>query len=402
MGTTILMVAMPLYILDIGGSAASVGLLSFAAFLPSLIIYPFAGVIGDRCNRKTIMVITKLGSGATILTLTAFSYLSLLTLPLLLSGFVVVSVLNGLFDPASKGILPQLVHRDNLSRANSAVSSLRTLSSLAGPVIGATLYVTLGITVLFAINGICFFISGLCDILIRYNHKKQERDIGFFTELTDGFKFIASRAEIRGMCIFLLIIFSLIQPIFSVTLPLFFRTVLDYSDSQYGYLQMIIVAGAFLGSVFVGVLFGKEGKEKKALVIGLFLLMGSMAGFSVLLFPRSLEFLGSSSLVYFGLLGGSLSILSLAVMFINVPVQTIIQKRSPDKYMARIFSTVAMITKGGLPFGALIYGIVLDNVAVYLTISVVTLLMIIVSGAFLASLFGSGRAERADAILSER
>jgi len=181
----------------------------------------------------------------------------------------------------------------------------------------------------------------------------------------------------------------LIQPIFSVTLPLFFRTVLDYSDNQYGYLQMIIVAGAFLGSVLVGVLFGKEGKEKKALVIGLFLLMGSMAGFSVLLFPRSLEFLGSSSPLYFGLLGGSLSTLSLAVMFINVPVQTIIQKRSPDKYMARIFSVVAMISKGGLPFGALIYGVILDNVAVYLTITGVALLMIIVSGTFLVSLVGS-------------
>jgi len=388
MGTTVLMVAMPLYILDIGGSAATIGLLSFTAFLPAMLIYPFAGVLGDRCNRKTIMILTKLGSGIVLLALTALAYWGFLNLPFLLSGLIAVSVLNGLFDPATKGILPQLVDADNLSQANSVASSLRMLSSLAGPVVGVTLYVSFGMTILFAINAICFLLSSCTDMLILYRHKKPEGQTKFFTELTDGFKFILNRTEIRNLCFFLLVLFAMVQPLFSVTLPLLFRTTLDYTDTQYGYLQMIIVAGAFLGSVLVGVLFGKGNKEARALTIGLVLLMVSMFGFSALIFPYSIARFVSSSLVYFALLGGSLGLLSAAIMFINVPVHTIIQKQSPSEYMSRVFSVVAMIAKGGLPFGALIYGFVLDRFAIHEVISVSSMLMLLISIVFWASFFG--------------
>jgi len=198
------MVALPLFILDTGGTAATVGLLSFIAFLPAMIIYPFAGVIGDRCNRKSIMIFTKFGSGLVILALTILAYLGYLSLSILMAGLVVISILNGLFDPATKGILPQLVESNSLSQANAVVSSIRTLSSLAGPVIGATLYVSFGITILLTINGICFFVSGFSDILIQYKHKKIESQTTFFDELTDGFKFIAKHKEIRNLCLFLL------------------------------------------------------------------------------------------------------------------------------------------------------------------------------------------------------
>lgn len=381
-GTAIQMAVMPLYIIDIGGSAATVGLFSFLSFLPALLVYPFAGVLGDRWNRKTIMVSTDLISGAVILLLALSAYSGVFTLPLLLSAQVAISLLNGLFDPATKGILPQLIDSGNLSRANSAVASLRTLSSMAGPVIGTTLYITFGVRVLFVVNGVSFILSGCSEMLIRYAHEKKTEQTNFFAELADGFKFIFAHKMICNLSFFLLAIYALIQPLFSVVLPLFFRTALNYSDAQYGYLQMIIVAGAFLGSVLVGVLFGKGNKETKALTSGLLLLMGTMIGFSALLFPDSLALLGTDTLSYFCILAGVLGLLSVAVMFINVPVQTIIQKESPDKYMSRTFSVVGMITKGGLPFGALIYGIVLNRFEIHWTISAATLLIILISGAF--------------------
>lgn len=385
-GTSIQMVVMPLYIIDIGGSAATVGLFSFLSFMPALLVYPFAGVLGDRWNRKAIMVSTDIISGLVIMLLAIFAYSGVLTFPLLLSAQAAISLLNGMFDPATKGILPQLVDSNHLPRANSAVSSLRTLSSMAGPVIGTALYITFGVKVLFVINGISFILSGLSEMLIKYVHENHAEKTKFFMELTDGFKFIWSRLEIRNLCFFLLIIYALIQPLFSVALPLFFRTSLDYSDTQYGYLQTIIVIGALLGSVMVGVLFGENNKEKKAFSIGLFLLMGTTLGFSVLLFPHSLALLGTDTLLYFCIFAGVLGLLSVAVMFINVPLQTIIQKESPDKYMSRIFSVVGMITKGGLPFGALIYGLLLDRIEIHWTILAFTVLLILISLAFQVSL----------------
>ncbi len=386
-GTGIQMVIMPLYIIDVGGSAATVGLFSFLALVPVLIAYPFAGVLGDRLNRKTIMVATDLASAVVILGLASSAYSNRMSLALLLSVQVIVSLLNGLFDPATKGMLPQLVAEDKLAQANSTVASLRTLAALLSPVVGATLYASLGIAVLFFINGISFLLSGSCLMLIRYKHIKQESAAagvsGFITDLSEGIRFILDNKVICRLCIFFLLIYALIQPVFTVVLPLFFRTRLEFTDTQYGYLQMVIIMGALVGSILVGVLFGKEKEVTKSLVIGCSLLIGTMLTFSVLTFPHSLAVLGKDTLLYFALLGGVLCLLSTAIMFIHVPVQTFIQRATPNQYMSRMFSIVGLITKGGTPFGALLYGIILNRIEVHWTVMAVTLLMMLVSVVFL-------------------
>lgn len=389
MGTGIQMVIIPLYIIDAGGSAATVGLFSFLSLAPALLVYPFAGVLGDRLNRKMIMVTTDFASGLVILGLAFGSYSGRMSLTLLLSVQVIVSLLNGLFDPATKGMLPQLVAQDELTRANSTVAALRTLAGMLSPVIGAVLYAKRGITVLFLINGISFLLSGSSELLIRYKHVKRELSAGvkgLVTDLSEGIRFILFNKVIRKLCVFFLLIYALIQPVFTVVLPLFFRTRLVYSDTQYGYLQMVMILGALLGSILVGLLFGKEKEVTKSLVIGCGLLMGTMLAFSVLLFPRSLPVPGKGAVLYFALLAGALCLLSVAIMFINVPVQTFIQKATPNEYMSRMFSIVGMITKGGMPFGALLYGIILSRVETHWTILAVTIIIMSISILFLTSL----------------
>ncbi|KGK90117.1 MFS transporter [Clostridium sp. HMP27] len=387
-GSGIQMVVMPLYIIDSGGSSATVGLFSFLSLVPALIIYPFAGVLADRLDRKMITVLTDLGSAAAVMALAFGAHLDKMSLTLLLSMQVAVSLFYGLFDPATKGMLPQLVPQDELTKANSTLATLRILGGLLGPVIGAALYAKVGITAVFFINGISFLMSAGSSLLIKYRHVKREQSIdekGFAADFSDGIKFILTNKAILKLCVFFLIIYAVIQPIFSVILPLFFRTQLEYSDTQYGYLQMIIILGALLGTILLSLLFGKEKDMTKSLVSGCSLLMFAMLAFSLLLFPHSLFVLGKGSILYFYLLSGTLGLISIAIMFINVPIQTFIQKSTPNEYMSRMFSIVGMITKGGMPLGALVYGIVLNRALVHWTVMTSALLMLIVLVVFLVS-----------------
>lgn len=390
-GTSALMGIIPLYIIDIGGSAATVGLFSFVSLMPALLMYPFAGVLGDRLNRKTIMVATNLASGLVLLGLALAAYSSHMNLALLLSIQVIVSLLNGLFDPATKGMLPQLVTQDELTRANSAVASLRTLSALLGPVIGAALYASTGITILFFINGFTFLLAGFSELMIRYEHLQEtdEKVPGILTDLSVGIQFIFKNKVILKLCVYFLVIYAFIQPVFSVVLPLFFRIRLEYSDTYYGYLQMIFILGALLGSILAGVMFGKEEKVARPLIIGCIQLMGTLLAFSILLFPYSLSVLGNDTILYFALLAGVLCLLSVAIMFVNIPVQTFIQKNTPNEYMSRVFSIVGMITKGGIPFGAFVYGLILNNVEMQITVLAAVLLVILISVMFMASILKS-------------
>ncbi|MTI55884.1 MFS transporter [Geosporobacter ferrireducens] len=388
-GTSIQMMIMPLYIIDAGGSAATIGVYSFFSLLPALLVYPFAGVLGDRLNRKTIMVITDFMSAGVIVALGILSYLGMMRISLLLIVQVIISLLNGLFEPATRGMLPQLVDKDALARSNSIVSSTRTAALLLGPVISAALYAGFGITMVFFVNGISFLLSGTSEMMIRYTHVKRQAAggiSGIFNDLLEGIKFILTNNIIRNLCYFFLVIYFIIQPIFSVIIPLFFKTHLQYSDVYYGYLQTIIILGALLGSVSVGFLFGKEGKVSKSLVVGSTLLLSTMLAFSVLIFPRSLLLLGNDTILYFALLAGVLSLFSAANIFISVPVQTYIQRETPNEYMSRVFSLVSMISRGGIPLGALVYGIVLERVEMHWTVLAVALLMLFISVGFVTSL----------------
>lgn len=208
-GNSVQMMIIPLYIIDIGGSAATIGLFSFLSLLPALSIYPFAGVIGDRMNRKKIMVVTDLISAGIILALGFISYWEFMRIPLLLIVQAVISLLNGLFEPATRGMLPQLVDKEELTRSNSTVASMRSLSIMLGPVIGTVLYAKFGITIVFMINGISFLLSGASEMMIKYDHVKRKRTEGakgIINDLLEGIQFIIKNRIIRNMCYFFLVL----------------------------------------------------------------------------------------------------------------------------------------------------------------------------------------------------
>lgn len=385
-GSRVQLIVIPLYTLDTGGSAATVGLFTFLSIVPALLIYPLAGVLGDRWNRKTIMVLTDLLSGGVILLLALLSHMGRMSLGMMICAQALIALLNGLFDPATKGILPQLVNREHLSRANSALYSMRTLSGLAGPVIGTALYAAFGISILFLINGVSFLLSGISEMFIHYRHHTAMEKQGMLSALREGGQFVLGKPSIRALCLFLLAIYALVMPMFQVLLPLLFRTRLAYTDTQYGLLQIVVMLGALLGGILTGVLFGKAGQERSALKLGLVLLAGSAVLFTILVIPDILAVLGTDTLRYLGLLSGVAGMLSAAVIFLNVPLQTVIQQQTPEPLLSRVFSVVGLITKGGLPFGALLYGAALDRLALHAATLCFTALTVLVSVLFLAGL----------------
>ncbi|TWH78228.1 MFS transporter [Sedimentibacter saalensis] len=388
-GTSIQMMIMPLYIIDIGGTANTVGVFSFLSLLPALLVYPFAGVIGDRLNRKRIMVVTDFISAVVLLGLGWLSYLGTMKLSLLLTVQVIISLMNGLFEPATRGMLPQLVDKEQLTRHNSTVASARSASVLVGPLIGAALYANFGITIVFFANAVSFLLSGISEMGIGYIHIKQKATDGIkgiMNDLSEGIKFVLQNNLIRKLSCFLLVSYFVIQPIFSVMLPLFFKRSLSYTDVQYGYLQTIIILGSLIGSIMIGLLYRKEKRMTKLLVIGSIILLCGMLLFTALIFPISVLTLGNDTIIYFILLATVLGIFSAGNMFISVPVQTFIQQATPNEYMSRVFSLVSMISRGGIPLGALVYGMILEKAEMHWTVLITSVFIVLTFIIFFNSL----------------
>jgi MFS family permease len=348
-GTSIQIIILPLFIIDVGGSAVTIGIFSFLSILPALIVSPFAGVIGDRLNRKMIMVITDLFSSVVILGLFSLSHLDLLSISMIMTAQAFISILNGIFESATRGMLPRLVNQDKLTKSNSTVASMKSLSYMLGPVLGAILYGNFGINSIFLINGISFLVSAISETMIQYQHDKRQATAGIeglMDDLSEGFKFIKSKVIIGKLSIFFLLTYMFVQPIIAVVL------------------------GMLFGSIMAAMVFEKEKTITRPVMIGSVLLMGCMLAFSILIFPVVLLRIGNNSILYFSLLAGVLFLFSVANITISIPVQTYIQVNTPDEYMSRTFSLISMISKGGMPIGALIYGLILDSFDVHRTVLV--------------------------------
>jgi MFS family permease len=59
-GTWIQRIAVPWMVYDITGSVFYLGLVGFAGQIPTFLLAPFAGVLIDRWNRYTILIITQI------------------------------------------------------------------------------------------------------------------------------------------------------------------------------------------------------------------------------------------------------------------------------------------------------------------------------------------------------
>jgi MFS family permease len=133
-----------------GGSAAYIALVAaiygrthsavwisaaiFASVVASVASAPFAGWIGDRFDRRRVLIGADLAAAAVSLALAATGQPWALVALLGLS-----SVAQSPFEPASAAALPNLVAPEDVPRANALVAASSSAAYLAGPLLGGLL-----------------------------------------------------------------------------------------------------------------------------------------------------------------------------------------------------------------------------------------------------------------------
>src|SRR6266508_253843 len=146
------------------GSAAWVSAALFAGVIGSVIGAPAAGYIGDRYDRRRVMIATDLGSaavaGAMALVIDRPAALVIL--------FGLLAVATSPFAPASAAAIPNLVGEDAVARANALVAATTSAGYLLGPLAGGLLLgVGASAPTLFAADGATFVVSAAFVASIR-------------------------------------------------------------------------------------------------------------------------------------------------------------------------------------------------------------------------------------------
>ena len=366
-------VALPLYVLDQTHSGSMMTLFILAEIIPSIIVMPFAGVVGDRYNRKWLMVGFDLVRGVLLFGVIAFNFLGIYQL---LTVQVVMAILGSFFSAGTGAMFPDLVDKDLLEKANSTVSSLTIIARLLGPALGGLIYGIGGIRLAMLINAVSFFGSGLFEMLIRYEWKsKPIEGVGqVLSDIREGVQFILKNPYLRTLIGFAMFMGIFGAPFGAVLLPYAMREVLRFTSVQFGLMESFFMGGALLGNVLIAVKFGK--KAGRFLFRAMFVNGITMLVFIWLISPLARLERGEAFLI----LTAVALLWGISEAFIDVPIQSKIQRAVPSEVRGRVFSALGILTRIATPLGLILVGPLLNRYPAWLVTLGVWLGMAVVVG----------------------
>lgn len=312
-------------VFDRTGSSAWVGITTFAAMGPIFLVPPFAGVLADRFDRRTILATTY-----------AVNLVNNLVLALLvMTGWLEVwhivglSLINGIARatqmPTSQALAANLVPRSALLNALSLTQATQHASRLVGPGLAAPL---LGLHWPAAAFLMCAAFYGLGWLQVLRIRTRATGGVrageSFLKNFTDGLRYAWSEPLIR-MVLVLVFFHCGLTMAFESTIPGFVHEHLDahLHDEGFATLMVGVGAGGLLGSLYIGGVTSAVMRGRLLLVTGVL----SGAGQVLLAFTSTMPAAFASAMV----MGGA----DAAFMTMG---QAITQSLAKDEYRGRLAS----------------------------------------------------------------
>lgn len=160
-------VAMPLLALSLTDDERLLSLTTFATFVPWLFLALPVGVVVDRLDRQSLMVIANLLRVALFAVVAVGALDGWLSIWLLLSILLLVGAGEVVFDSTAQAFLPMIVEPYQLARANGFLFAAEVVAgSIAGLAVGALLFdASVGLP--FAANAVTFAVAAAMILSIR-------------------------------------------------------------------------------------------------------------------------------------------------------------------------------------------------------------------------------------------
>lgn len=353
----------------LGGGSGSVGLVVFAAMVPFVIVPPFAGVVVDRFNRRTV---TQASQAVSLLAALAMAVLAL-------SGVVQVwhlfalSLVDGaarsVAVPATQAMVPGLVPEARLLNAIALQGIVTHGSRLIGPLITLVLLDPFGAGWTFVAAALLYGGS-----IIQLRNVPQVAQVQPHKEsplhsLAEGIRYSVREPVVRA--IFLLVVLHCgLTMSYDALMPDYAKGVIGRGENGYSILMFCVGVGSFGGTVLLAGVSGKWHRGRMLLIAGL------LSGLSPVLLAVA-TYWGPALL--FGVLLGSSQALFMAL------TNAALQSSTPDRYRGRVLSLFLMLGGGIMAFANLWSGYLGDAFGVSRVLFVPALIF---AAFILASTFG--------------
>lgn len=321
-------------------------------FLPTFLISPFAGVWADRYNRKILIILSDSMIAVATLILAILFFMGYNAVWLLFVVSAIRALGSGIQMPAIGAILPQLVPKDKLTKANGINSSIQSLVALVSPMLSGTLLTMATIEVIFFIDVITAADAVLIFLLFLHvpAHTKvlEQQRITYFGDMREGINYIKNHGFIKIIFLFITIYFILIAPASFLTPLLITRS---FGEDVWRLTAMSVVysVGMMAGGMIIATWSGFKNR------------VHSM-GLSILVIGACTFALGIIPIYWFYLF--FMALIGAAMPFFNTPFTVLLQEKVEGDFLGRVFGVLNMISSSIMPLVMLVYGPLADFIKI--------------------------------------
>jgi len=348
LGSGVATVAAPLYVASRTDDPLIVSAGAAVAWLPWLLFSLPGGVLVDRVDRRRLMVVIDWVRVAVLAVLAAAMVTGRAGIPLLYAVLFVVNAGEVVFRTAAQAVVPAVVPRSRLERANGWLSGGTQVmqNMVAGP-LGGFLFV-LAAAVPFGVNAGTYALSAVLVGLIAGSYRGDPAPGGrrsVRAEVAEGFRWLLAQRLLRTMTLLIGLLNVTLTAALAVLVLLATRR-LGLGEVGYGALFTCIAVGGLLGSV-VGDRLVAAVTATWTVRIGLVIEAG-----------LHLALAASRSAV---VVGAALFLFGVHSALWNIVANSLRQRLTPPALLGRVGSTTLFLAAGGNCVGALLGGVFADR-----------------------------------------
>ncbi len=251
-GSYVTIVAVQVLVVEtLHGSAADVGFVNSARWLPYLLFGLAAGVLVDRRRRQPVLVTTDLARALLLVGIPVLSWAGALNIAALMAMMFAFGALSLAADAAAQSFLPRVVAARHTTSANARLDQSDAAAQTSGPAVGGALVSLLGAPIAVLVDAASYVVSAVAILSIRISEPAPapRHDRHFRTELTDGLRWVYGHRTLRPLAVWTHGWF-LFFAMFTTALTPFVLRELGLSAFGLGLVLASAGVGALIGSSF--------------------------------------------------------------------------------------------------------------------------------------------------------
>jgi MFS transporter, DHA3 family, macrolide efflux protein len=329
------------------GSSLAVAYVGLAEFIPTVGVGLLSGALVDRLDRRRVIIVSVLGRSAAMAALVLALELLGFHLVLIVAASAVFALCATFFAPGSQALLPEIVAKEHLDRANGLFESSESVVGIAGNAVAGVLILAVGAVPSLGVDALGYLVAALFIVWMGATTTLSGPDRPpaepLLHQVREGLRYLGRTLgllEITLISLVLNFLFSFVLTFFVV----YTADLLHGSALVYGVLEALLAAGWGLGGLLVGRFRLTRFTGRLAAASGI------ADGVAVL------------GLVFVPVVPVALAVfLAIGVVqgVTNVAWLSTVQAIVPERLQGRYFATDNMLSFAGIPAAQIVGGVLI-------------------------------------------